>query len=47
MKAKKAKRYMIKNAWKMARRKAMGRRGKNDLTRRWKTATAVLIAAKG
>ena len=47
MKAKTAKRYMNKNAWKMARRKRMGRRGKNNMTRRWKTATAVLVAAKG
>ena len=46
MKPKTAKRYMLKNAWKMARRKAMGRRGRNDLTRRWKTATSVLVAAK-
>ena len=47
MKAKTAKRYMNKNAWKMVRRKLLGRKGKNDMTRRWKAATAVLIADRG
>lgn len=45
MKKKTAKRWMVKNSWKMARRKALGRKGISKLSNRWKDCTQVLVAS--